>query len=391
MGMLLRVSKIVYRNTVYFGPNSISKLGKALELLKSKGINKVLVVTGKRAYRESGAWNHVKASLESSGMEYSHYDGVTPNPTIEMVEEGLKELKEFGARALIAIGGGSAIDVAKGIAASFKFNGSPRDLYLGGRAKEALPLIAINLTHGTGSEVDRYSVITIPELKYKLSIGGDPIYPLVSFDDPLLTFTLGPEQTKYVTIDAFCHALEAGTSKHVSPLSWTLSKEAISLIMNYIGRALRNGKDLEARYYLMYAAMIAGMSFDNSPLHIIHAMEHPISALKPEVPHGLGLAVLLPAVIEKVYSFSPTEVSKLLGPLVKKGMSPKEVRAKMVGWLSSLGIPTSLSEIGLGKDDVPELVRLVFETPYLEFLVKCFPAEMVNEEEFVRELYLSSL
>ncbi len=389
--MLLRISRIIYRNTVYFGVNSISKLGKILKSFKERGIDRVLIVTGRKSYKESGAWNHVKEALESSEIEYSHYDKVLPNPTIEMVEEGLKELREFGAKGLLAIGGGSAIDVAKGIAAAARSEKPPRELYLGGKAKEALPLIAINLTHGTGSEVDRYSVVTIPELKYKLSIGGEAIYPQVSFDDPLLTFTLDPEQTKYVTIDAFCHALEAGTSKYVSPLSWTLSKESISLILNYIGKAVREGKNLEARYYLMYAAMIAGISFDNSPLHIIHAMEHPISAIRPEISHGLGLAVLLPAVIEKLYSFSPDEVSALLAPMIEKGMSPKEVREKVVGWLSSLKIPTSLGEIGIGKDDIPELVRLVFETPYLEFLVKCFPAEVVNEEEFIRELYFSSL
>ena len=221
-------------------------------------------------------------------------------------------------KSIRCIGGGSPTDAGKSAAILLE---NPQydaaQLYeYKFTPEKAVPIIAINLTHGTGTEVDRVAVATILEKEYKPAIVADCIYPTWAIDDPALMTGLSEKQTRFVSIDAVNHSVEAVTSTIASPLSITFAREAIALVAQFLPLALKDPGDLTARYYLLYASMLAGASFDNGMLHYTHALEHPLSAVKPDLTHGLGLSMLLPAVIKHIYPARPVVLADVLAPLV---------------------------------------------------------------------------
>ncbi len=393
---LNQVFELRCKTTCYFGVGAIQKMYDIAEFLKNQlGINKVLIATGKSSYKKTGAWDVVKPALEKYGIEFVHYDKIGPNPTADMVDEATKMGREFGAQVVIGIGGGSPIDAAKSMAILLEYTDkTARDLYeLKFTPTKAKPVIAINTTHGTGTEVDRFAVVSILEKNYKPAIAYDCIYPLFSIDDPALMTSLPANHTRYTAIDAINHVVEASTTKVASPYSIILAKETIRLIAKYLPRALSNTTDLTARYYLLYASAIAGISFDNGLLHLTHALEHPLSAVKPELPHGLGLAMLLPAVVKHIYHAVPEALSEVLSPIVPdlKGV-PSEAEKAAVGveeWLYRVGVPEKLEDVGFTENDVPKLVKLSKETPSLDLLLNLAPVEAT--EKVIESIYRDSL
>ena len=229
------ISEIRTRSTVYFGCGAIQKIDGIAEDLKSKGVDKVIVMSGRNAYKATGAWDVVEKALKTHSIEYINYDKVTPNPTTISVNEAVKEAREFGAKAVIAIGGGSPIDAGKSVAILLEYpENSCEDLYEFKFAPtKAVPIVAINLTHGTGTETNRFAVVTIPEKNYKPAIAYDCIYPMYAIDDPVLMTKLSPKQTRFVSIDAVNHVVEAATSKVASPYTVTLAREVITLVSKY--------------------------------------------------------------------------------------------------------------------------------------------------------------
>ncbi len=388
------IKEIRTASRIYFGVGAINKINSVALELKKRGINKLLVVTGKSSYKKSGAWDPTEKALSENSIDYKIYDGITPNPTTHQVDEAVRLGLEFKAQAVLAIGGGSPIDAGKSIAILLKNTDvKARDLFEFRFApKEALPVIAINLTHGTGTEADRFAVVSIPETETKPSIGFDCIYPLISIDDPAMTTKLPKDQTLYVTIDAMNHVIESCSTNTASPLAMLLSKEAVRLIAKYLPDALENPEDLTARYYLMYAAMIAGISFDSTRLHFTHALEHPLSGVKPELAHGLGLAMLLPSVIKKVYASRSEILAEVLEPVVP-GLTGDPGEAKkaatgMENWLFGLGVTSKLSDEGFKEEDIDMLTKQVFETASLAGLLKLAP--IPADENTVREIYKES-
>lgn len=389
------VSEIRTRTTVYFGCGAIQKIDAIAADLKSKGIDKVVVMSGRNAYKSTGAWDVVEKALNTHGIGYINYDKVTPNPTTIAVNEAVKEAREFGAKAVIAIGGGSPIDAGKSVAILLEYpERTCEDLYEFRFAPEkAAPVVAINLTHGTGTETNRFAVVTIPEKNYKPAIAYDCIYPMYAIDDPILMTKLSPKQTRFVSIDAVNHVVEAATSKVATPYTVTLAREVITLVAKYLPKAIENADDKEARYYLAYAAMMAGVCFDNGLLHYTHALEHPLSAVKPELSHGLGLAMLLPAVVKNIYAAKANVLSYILEPMVsglKAEASDAQKAAEGVyAWLSSVGVPEKLSADGFSESDVDKLVELAFTTPSLDGLLSIAPTEATKE--VVASIYRESL
>lgn len=373
------VREIRLRNTVFFGVGAIAKIDFIMEEFKGRGIQNVLVVSGKGAYKSTGAWDHVTAAMVKHGIDYVLYDKVTPNPTVDHVDQAVVLGQKNGSTAVIAIGGGSPIDVGKSAAILLKnLNYSARDLYnFKFTPSEALPIIAINLTHGTGTEANRFAVVTIPEKNHKPAIACDCIYPLYAIDDPGLTTGLPLEQTCYVSIDAVNHVVEAATSKAVNPYAITLATQTIDLVNTYLPLAMKDPDDLSARYFLMYAAMLAGVAFDNSLLHYTHALEHPLSAVKPELSHGLGLAMLLPAVIENIYPVCGAVLAHIFAPALPGFTGKAHETAKFARgvekWLATMGADKKLSDDGFVEKDINMLTDLVFSTPSLNSLVGMAP------------------
>ena len=311
------VKEIRTRTTVYFGVGAIDKMVDIAKVLKSKGVDKVIVMSGRRAYKLTGAWDHVEKALKDAGIGYINYDKVTPNPTTHHVNEAAQMAREFGAKAVIAIGGGSPTDAGKSVAILLEYPGkTANDIYeFTFTPEKAAPIVSINLTHGTGTETNRFAVVSVPEKNFKPAIAYDCIYPMFAIDDPQLMVKLSPNQTRYVSIDAVNHVIEAATSKVLSPYTITLARDVIRLVHKYLPMALQNPEDLEARYYLAYAAMIAGVCFDNGMLHYTHALEHPLSGVKPELAHGLGLSMLLPSVINVIYKDRAHILADILAPI----------------------------------------------------------------------------
>ncbi|MBP2073460.1 iron-containing alcohol dehydrogenase [Thermoanaerobacterium butyriciformans] len=390
-----KVFELRCKNTTYFGIGSIQKIKDILEVLKNRGIDNVIFITGKGSYKASGAWDVVKPVLDELDLKYSLYDRVGPNPTVDMIDEAAKIGRESGAKAVIGIGGGSPIDTAKSVAVLLKYTDkNARELYEQKFIpEEAVPIIAINLTHGTGTEVDRFAVATIPEKNYKPAIAYDCLYPMYSIDDPSLMTKLDKKQTIAVTVDALNHITEAATTLAASPYSILTAKETVRLIVRYLPAAVNDPLNLVARYYLLYASALAGISFDNGLLHLTHALEHPLSAVKPEIAHGLGLGAILPAVIKAIYPATAEILADVYSPMVPglKGL-PSEaeyVSQKVEEWLFNVGCTQKLSDFGFTKEDIPTLVNLAKTTPSLDGLLSIAPIEAT--ESVIEKIYVESL
>ncbi|NPA74990.1 MAG: iron-containing alcohol dehydrogenase [Euryarchaeota archaeon] len=384
------------KTTNYFGVGAIKKFYDiARTLRENMGITRVILVTGRSSYKKCGAWDVVKPALEQYGIEYVHYDGIGANPTVDMVDEATQMGREFGAQAVIGIGGGSPIDSAKGVAILLEYTDKDaRELYeFNFTPTKAKPIISINTTHGTGTEVDRFAVASIPEKEYKPAIAYECIYPLFAIDDPALMTELPADQTRYVTIDALNHITEAATTKVASPYSILLAQETARLIFDYLPETLAHPDNLQARYYLLYASSIAGISFDNGLLHFTHAMEHPLSAVKPELPHGLGLAMLLPAVIKWIYPVVGKVLAEVYRPLVPdaKGVPGEalSVARAIEEWLFSVGVSEKLTDVGFTEEDVTKLTELALTTPSLDLLLSLTPIPATRET--IEAIYRDSL
>ena len=389
------VKEIRTRTTVYFGVGAIKKIDDIARVLKDKGIDKVIVMSGRNAYKATGAWDYVEKALKDNGIGYVNYAEVAPNPNTHHVNDAAKLAKDFGAKAVIAIGGGSPTDAGKSVAILLEYpEKTAEELYdFEFTPEKAAPIVSINLTHGTGTETNRFAVVTNLEKNFKPAIAYDCIYPMFAIDDPQLMTKLSPKQTRYVSIDAVNHVIEAATSKVASPYSISLAKQVIELVAKYLPKAIANPDDLEARYYLAYAAMMGGVSFDNGLLHYTHALEHPLSAVKPELAHGLGLAILLPAVIKTIYKDRPHVLSEILAPIAP-GLTgePSEAdkAAKQVqDWLFSVDVKEKLTDEGFTDADVEKLTDLVYSTPSLGGLIDIAPSG--NSRDVVENIYRNSV
>ena len=389
------VKEIRTRTTVYFGVGAIKKIDDIAKVLKDKGIDKVIVMSGRNAYKATGAWDYVEKALKNHGIGYVNYAEVTPNPNTHHVNDATKLAKDFGAKAVIAIGGGSPTDAGKSVAILLEYpEKTAEELYdFAFTPEKAVPIVSINLTHGTGTETNRFAVVTNLEKNFKPAIAYDCIYPMFAIDDPQLMTKLSPKQTRYVSIDAVNHVVEAATSAVASPYSISLAKQVIELVAKYLPKAIANPEDLEARYYLAYAAMMGGVSFDNGLLHYTHALEHPLSAVKPELAHGLGLAILLPAVIKTIYKDRPHVLADILAPIapgLKPEASDADRAAKLVqDWLFSVDVKEKLEDEGFTDADVEKLTDLVYTTPSLGGLIDIGPSG--NGRDVVETIYRNSV
>lgn len=390
-----RVVELRCRTIAYLGAGAIQKFPDIMKTLAEKGVKRAALVTGKGSYKKSGAWDVVEPALEDLKIKYAHFDGITGNPTVDQVDEATRVVREIEPQVVIGIGGGSPLDAAKSVAILLNYQDKDaRQLYRGEfTPTEAVPLVLINLTHGTGTEVNRFAVATIPETNHKPAIAYDCIYPAYSINDPVLSLSLSADQIRYVTVDALNHITEAATTTLASPYSILLAKETVRCVTKYLPVALVEPSNIEARYYLYYAAAISGIAFDCALLHITHALEHTLSAFKPEVAHGLGLAAIQPAVIRAIYPAVPevlAEVYKPIAPELRGLPDEAETLARKVEeWLFSVGVTQKLADLGFTREDIPELVKNVRACPGMDGLLSLAPVPVTDE--LIAQIYEESL
>lgn len=327
------------------------KAGRIGEYAKPYG-KKALVVTGRSSAKKSGLYQKVCEALAAEGIDSILFDKVTANPLTVTAQDGSCIAKANGCDMVIAIGGGSIMDCAKGIAFLSVNEGDISD-YIYGRRKsdKALPLILLPTTCGTGSEGNGFAVLTNPANKDKKSLRCSAIIAKVSIVDPECMMTMPKEILASVSFDALCHCMEAYTSKIAQPFTDALALYAISLISDNLVNVY-SGRDTskEAWEKLTVASTIGGMVINTAGVTLAHGMEHPASGLK-NIVHGQGLAALTPAVIEKSYKGCRekySKISRLLG-----GLTAEDCALQVRSLLKDINMTVHLSDLGLDKDDIP--------------------------------------
>jgi alcohol dehydrogenase class IV len=277
---------------------------KIAELIKEMNAENILLVTGKKVI-EMNYMKEIINSIKNMNINIEIFNEIPKEPEMNFVYNGLKIYEENDCELILAIGGGSIIDTAKGIALLATNGGSLRDYEgLEKIPKPQAPLIAVPTTAGTGSEVTKFTVITDTERKRKMLIGSVNIIPKIAIVDPLLTISMSQDITMSTGMDALTHAIEAYISIKAQPITDLLAIEAIKLISKYLRRAWANGEDIEARDKVMLGSLLAGLAFSNSSVALVHGMSRPLGAYF-NIPHGLSNAILLPHVMEFTYISNP--------------------------------------------------------------------------------------
>ncbi len=300
-------------------------LDEAMTAIRNYGFRKALIVTD-AGLAKAGVANMVTEQLALQDIDSVIFDGAKPNPSIANVELGLGLLKESRCDFIVSLGGGSPHDCAKGIALCATNGGQIRDYEGVDRSsKPQLPLIAINTTAGTASEMTRFCIITDETRHVKMAIVDRNVTPLMSVNDPALMVAMPKGLTAATGMDALTHAIEAYVSTAANPITDACALKAITLISNNLRLAVRDGNDLTARENMAYAQFLAGMAFNNASLGFVHAMAHQLGGFY-DLPHGVCNAVLLPHVQSfnaLVCAVRLTDVAHAMGADTR-GFSPEE-------------------------------------------------------------------
>ena len=355
------VNRFILNEVSYFGPGARKELPGVVSRF---GYKKALVVTDK-SLMKFGVAKMVIDELDAAGIAYDIFDDVKPNPTVTNVKDGIEACKKSGADFIVAIGGGSAMDTAKGIGIVCNNPEFSDIVSLEGVAdtkKKSLPIIALPTTAGTAAETTINYVI-IDEVNQKKMVCVDPNdIPAVAIVDAELMYSLPKGLTASTGMDAMTHAIEGYITKAAWEMSDMFEIKAIEMIHKYLPIAVNEPQNPEGRNGMAVAQYIAGMAFSNVGLGVDHGMAHPMSALH-DVPHGVACAILLPTVMRfnaPAAKEKYAEIARACG-VYKDGMTLDEAVEAACNEIANLsrivGIPEHLSELGIHEEDIPALAE----------------------------------
>lgn len=358
----MSIERMVYTGTSYFGEYARKEI---ITEIKKRKFNKALVVTDAMLVK-CGVAEKIENVLKDGGISYEIDDEVKPNPTIANVHTGLDKLKASGADFIIAVGGGSVIDTAKAIAVIANNPDNYDVVSLEGVDKSKnppMPIIAVPTTAGTGSETTMDYVITNTEQKRKMACMDSMVVPVVAILDTDIMASLPLKMTAATAMDALTHAVESYLSKGAFDFSEMLSLKAVSLISANFLKVIKNLNDLEARKALAMAQYMAGMSFTNVGLGIVHSMAHPLSAFY-DVPHGVANALILPYVL-KFNSVTCEDkmvtLAKTFDPEFDERYGSEAATERCIELINTFnsiaGLPHKLKEINVKVEDIDALAR----------------------------------
>lgn len=363
---------------IVYGRNATRQLG---ELSAQLGCKNALLVTD-TILENAGVVQRVIDPLKQANVNVQVFNGGEPEPSMKTALACADAARDFQADVLVAIGGGSNMDLGKITAVLYAHGGHPRDYVGDGNIPGSVtPLICVPTTAGTGSEVSFATVINDNEQNKKVGILSNYLRPRIALVDPLMTVTCPPKVTADSGIDALTHAIEAYTAvdnetfplpegertvyqgRH--PLGSCLAEKAIGLIGQFLRRAVKDGNDLEARDGMALAALLAGMAFSNVGVAAVHALEYPLGAAV-HAPHGLGNGLLLPYVMrfnmpEREAEFA--KIAQLLGQDVTNLSIPDAAEQAIVAvekLRADIGIPKQLRDIGVKEDQLRGLAESAF-------------------------------
>lgn len=359
----------------YFLPVNIqfgwNKVDNVAEFVAPYG-KKALIVTGRTSAKKSGLYDRVVAKLDAAHIGHVLFDQVDANPLTTTALDGAALAKSESCDMVIAIGGGSIMDCAKGIAFMAVNEGDINDYIFNRKVSDnALPLIVIPTTCGTGSEGNGFGVLTNPETGDKKSLRCNAIVPKVSIVDPAVMGTMPSHVLASVGFDALCHNIEAYTSKTAQPFTDALAHYAVTLLAQYLVplykhvKATAEGKPAvlnkiqltKAWESVTLASTIGGMVINTAGVTLAHGMEHPASGLK-DITHGIGLAVIEPVAVEYTWSANPDKFG-VLARIFNHG-DGSELGEALRLVVHDLDLTTNLTELGFTKKDIPWLVENVY-------------------------------
>ena len=376
--------------TNFFGQGALSLLP---DEIKKVGYKKALVITDKFLY-DSGTANEVCEKLNLADVHSYIYSGVVPNPTTDIVNECLSIADELKPDFIVALGGGSAIDTCKAIGIVLTNGGKVEDYEGINKSKnKSLPIVAVNTTAGTGSEVTTFYIITDKKKNSKMVMIDTNCMVSIAVNDADLMRSMPKGLTAATGMDAMTHAIEAILSKNATPFTDKDAVWAIKVIRYYLPRAVANGEDMEARNMMAYAQYAAGIAFSNAGLGMVHAMAHALGGFY-NLPHGICNAVLLPYVME--YNGQDKAVQErfkvIYDALGLKGTDwfiPYRAMVEAISDIRKLskqvGVPKKLSELKVNQADFEALSSLAVKDSCM--LTNAREAEMEKIIEVYRKAY----
>jgi alcohol dehydrogenase len=346
--------------TLIFGVDCINELP---EQIKALGKSSAFIVTDK-GLMKAGIVDQVTAILSDAGIGFSIFDGVEPNPTTDNIKQGSVMLRDAGDVAVVAIGGGSAMDAAKGIALHAVNPGPVVNLdYRVDPKKPGQPIIAIPTTSGTGSETNTYGVITNLENHRKFYVGDTSVQPKVAILDPKLTLGLPPSATAATGMDVLTHAIESLSSRNSNEFADGIDLHVIGMVAKWLPRAVSDGSDLEARAQMLLAAHIVGVAYrSGTGFGVVHAIGHSIGG-RLGTPHGMALSILLPDVLRFnlpvcAEKYAQVAFAMGVGDTAKSAEANANAAIDAIQKLAeTVGMYKKLRDVGCTPELVPILVR----------------------------------
>lgn len=348
---------------ILFGAGQLNELHKQ----QLPGKKALVVISAGKSVRKYGYLDRLLAQLNLAGVSYAIYDKVQANPTKDGVMEAAALARQEKCDFVIGLGGGSAMDSAKATAIMVANDGDLWDYFNGGSAKsmpipnKALPMIAITTSAGTGTEADPWMVITNTELCEKIGFGCDDTYPVIAVVDPELMVSVPPLYTAYQGFDALFHSTEGYLNVIGTPISDIYALKAISLVSKSLAAAVADGSNIEARADVALANTMSGIVESTSCCTSEHSLEHAISGLFPDVPHGAGLLM----VCEAYYTFFAKcgacdermmDMARAMG--VSNPTSPMDFVDALVALRVACGVDNiKMSDYGITREDLPKILE----------------------------------
>ena len=330
---------------------------------------RVMIVTGGQTIRRNGTTDRLTEMVRNKTEQMILFDDVSANPSLTSVMNGAERARENQIDCVIGLGGGSALDTAKGIAAMAVNDGNLWDYTASGSGAgnkmgvKPLPMIAIPTTAGTGSEGNKTAVITDVERKEKIGIRTDFVHS--AYIDPELTLSVPPQHTAEQGFDAFCHCLEAFLSVKANPISDLFALAGMKAIYQWLPHAVEQGTDIEARYNVSYGSMLGGMVLFLSSASGAHTIEHMLSGMNPGVTHGGGLAMIFDAFHAKIAANVPYRYAEAADALhITPASADETEKAESLlyalhDWKCKLGLDhLKLADYGFAADQIDEMVRM---------------------------------
>ena len=371
-------------------PRDIYHGKDSLEVLKSLEGKKAFIVIGGGSMKRFGFLDKVLSYLKEANMETKVFEGVAPDPSVETVMKGAKEMEEFNPDWIVSIGGGSPIDAAKAMWIFYEY---PDFTFEKAIVPFGLPklrrkakFVAIPSTSGTATEVTAFSVITDYKAKIKYPLADFEITPDIAIVDPSLAETMPEKLVAHTGMDALTHAIEAYTASLRSNFTDPLALKAIEMVNMHLVNSYKG--DMEARGEMHEAQCLAGMAFSNALLGIVHSMAHKVGAVF-HIPHGCANAIFLPYVIKYNRKACEDRYANIARHIGLKGESERELTDALIDLINKfnkeLNIPSSMKEYGIEEDDFKANLKFIAHNAVLDPCTGSNPREI--DDETMEKLY----